>query len=129
MAGPRVVPIPPADPAAKLTREFVTPEGVDLRLQLASAGERAGAFLLDVVFITLALVVLLIGAGLSAGPFGINGGEVAMRGDAIAYDDLSNFAKKLKTSKRFHDIVIRRASQSAAGTVQWEINCKADYSS
>ena len=50
-------------------------------------------------------------------------------GEAIAYDDLSNFAKKLKTSKHFHDIVIKRASQGASGTVQWEIGCKADYSS
>lgn len=31
----------------KLSRKLVTPEGVDLRLNLASAGERAGAFMID----------------------------------------------------------------------------------
>ncbi len=33
--------------AAPRTRSLITPEGVDLRLVLASAGERAAAFLLD----------------------------------------------------------------------------------
>jgi uncharacterized RDD family membrane protein YckC len=32
---------------AKLTREIITPEGVPLRFQLARAGDRAGAFLID----------------------------------------------------------------------------------
>ena len=41
---------------AKLTREMVTPEGVDLALRLAEAGERAAAFLLDILFMVLALV-------------------------------------------------------------------------
>lgn len=41
-------------------REFVTPEGVDLRLVLADASERAAAFLLDVFFIVLALIGLTI---------------------------------------------------------------------
>ncbi|PAX07043.1 RDD family protein [Sphingomonas lenta] len=39
-------------------RSFVTPEGVDLRLELGSAGARAGAFMLDTVMI---LVVLVLG--------------------------------------------------------------------
>ena len=56
-------------------------------------------------------------------------GDLSLKGEAIAYDDLSNFAKKLKGSRHFHDIVIKRASQGATGTVQWEIGCKADYSS
>lgn len=43
-----------------LRRRFVTPEGVDLQLELGSAGARAAAFLLDVVII----VVLLIAATL-----------------------------------------------------------------
>jgi uncharacterized RDD family membrane protein YckC len=41
-------------------RRMVTPEGLDLRLTLASAGERASAFLLDGVIIVIALVVLSI---------------------------------------------------------------------
>jgi uncharacterized RDD family membrane protein YckC len=50
---------------AKMQREMVTPEGVDLRLRLGDAGERASAFFLDMLFMglfllamTLALVVL-----------------------------------------------------------------------
>jgi uncharacterized RDD family membrane protein YckC len=55
-------------------REFVTPEGVDLGLHLGSVGERAGAFLLDLLIIagvlvafTLVTIFLIIGAA-SSGP-------------------------------------------------------------
>lgn len=48
---------------ASLRRSFVTPEGVDLRLELASAGTRASAFMIDVIFI---LVVLILGTILIA---------------------------------------------------------------
>lgn len=50
--------------AAGQFREFVTPEGVDLRLRVGAAGERAAAFLLDAVFIVTVLVVFvfLVGA-------------------------------------------------------------------
>ena len=41
-------------------RELVTPEGVDLRLVLAEASERAGAFLLDAVFIVLSLIAFTL---------------------------------------------------------------------
>lgn len=54
----------------RLIRELVTPEGVDLRLQLGDAGQRAGAFLLDAVFIIgglIALTLAAIGAGIAAG--------------------------------------------------------------
>jgi uncharacterized RDD family membrane protein YckC len=60
----------------RLVREFVTPEGVDLRLRLGSAGERAGAFLLDVAIIvatliglTLTVVLVFAGSGLKSGEF------------------------------------------------------------
>ena len=43
-----------------LRRNFVTPEGVDLKLELGSAGTRAGAFLLDGLFILVVLIVLTI---------------------------------------------------------------------
>ena len=43
-------------------RRFVTPEGVDLRLELASAGARAGAFAIDVVMIVLILVIATLAA-------------------------------------------------------------------
>jgi uncharacterized RDD family membrane protein YckC len=50
-------------------RTFVTPEGVDLKLDIASVGERAGAMMLDLVFIVLTLVVftLLLLFGLFGG--------------------------------------------------------------
>ncbi len=54
----------------RFARELVTPEGVDLRIVLADAGERISAFLLDVLFIVLALVALtlvVIAAGLATG--------------------------------------------------------------
>jgi uncharacterized RDD family membrane protein YckC len=41
-------------------RTFVTPEGVDLRLDIATMGERAAAFVLDLVIMLLTLVVFTI---------------------------------------------------------------------
>ncbi len=46
-----------------LRRSFVTPEGVDLQLELGSAGNRAAAFLLD----CLALLVILVAATVAIG--------------------------------------------------------------
>ena len=47
-----------------LRRSFVTPEGVDLRLELGSAGARAAAFLLDAVMILVVVIVATIAIGL-----------------------------------------------------------------
>ena len=56
-----------ASPAsASMVRALVTPEGVDLRLTLASAGERAAALLLDLTIIIVALIILTIVAVASA---------------------------------------------------------------
>jgi uncharacterized RDD family membrane protein YckC len=41
-----------------LKRSFVTPEGVDLQLELGSAGARAAAFMLDAVMILFVLIVM-----------------------------------------------------------------------
>ena len=43
-----------------LKRSFITPEGVDLRLELGSAGTRAGAFMIDLILMVVALVVMTI---------------------------------------------------------------------
>ncbi len=64
----------------KLTRAFVTPEGVDLRLQLADASQRAGAFLVDAaimvaVLIVASIVIGLVGVGALAAA-GLKGAEV-----------------------------------------------------
>ena len=53
------------------TRRLITPEGVDLRLVLGEAGGRAGAFLLDLLFIVLALVAGLLLIALTAAAMGL----------------------------------------------------------
>jgi uncharacterized RDD family membrane protein YckC len=49
---------------ASLRRSFVTPEGVDLRLELASAGSRAGAFILDIIILFISLILVTVAIGL-----------------------------------------------------------------
>lgn len=44
----------------RLRRAFVTPEGVDLRLELATGGSRAGAFMIDAVIMVILLVVVTV---------------------------------------------------------------------
>ncbi|MEI9849808.1 MAG: RDD family protein [Sphingomonas sp.] len=56
-----------AGAASRFERQFVTPEGVDLRLTLGSASARATAFLIDVTIIVVVLIVLTLGlAAMSA---------------------------------------------------------------
>ncbi|MDB5481617.1 MAG: hypothetical protein JWO83_2670 [Caulobacteraceae bacterium] len=57
-------------PAPPFLRRLITPEGLDLRLTLASAGERASAYLLDLAIMAAALIaltVLAIVLGLAVG--------------------------------------------------------------
>ncbi|MEO7634956.1 MAG: RDD family protein [Sphingomicrobium sp.] len=51
-----------------LSRTFITPEGVDLRLQLGSAGSRAAAFLIDTVLMALLLAAVTVALLLMAVP-------------------------------------------------------------
>lgn len=44
----------------KKTRQFITPEGVDLELKIASSGLRFGALLIDVVLILLILILFTL---------------------------------------------------------------------
>lgn len=46
---------------ARRDRDLLTPEGVPLRFTLAGAGDRLAAFLIDLMFISIATVVLAIG--------------------------------------------------------------------
>ena len=57
----------PQAPAPPEVREFVTPEGVDLRLRIGGAGERAAAFILDAVFLLIAVIALTFLASAAAG--------------------------------------------------------------
>ena len=51
---------------ASMRRGFVTPEGVDLQLELGTAGARAGAFILDSVMILIVLIVMTVGIAFTA---------------------------------------------------------------
>jgi uncharacterized RDD family membrane protein YckC len=53
-------------PGANQLRELVTPEGIDLRLRVGTAGERAAAFMLDAVFLIVTLIVFVILVGFAA---------------------------------------------------------------
>ena len=53
-----------------LRRTFITPEGVDLRLELGSAGSRAGAFLIDFIMMIVALGVMTFALIYTATGFG-----------------------------------------------------------
>jgi uncharacterized RDD family membrane protein YckC len=55
----------PVQPAE--VRHLVTPEGVDLRLRIGTAGERASGFLLDAVFLITALIVFSLCAAFAVG--------------------------------------------------------------
>ena len=49
-----------------MRRTFVTPEGVDLQLELGSAGSRAAAFMIDAIIILVLLIVMSVSIGLTA---------------------------------------------------------------
>jgi len=52
--------------ARSLRRSFVTPEGVDLGLELAGAGARATAFMLDAAIMVTTLIIMTLIIGFSA---------------------------------------------------------------
>ena len=63
-----------------LKRTFITPEGVDLRLELGSAGSRAAAFMIDMIIMVVALVALTLGLlylfSATTNPGGSGAGEI-----------------------------------------------------
>jgi uncharacterized RDD family membrane protein YckC len=59
---PKPPPVPP-DPTSRAAREFVTPEGVDLRLRLGEVSDRAAALVIDLLIIVATLVVFTIVVG------------------------------------------------------------------
>lgn len=85
-----------AEPVAPRTeRAFVTPEGVDLRLNIGGAGQRAGAFLLDAAIIIGALVAVTLACafafGAGAATIGVTGGEMIAVIWLIVFFLLRNF--------------------------------------
>lgn len=57
---------PSRSSTAGLRRRFITPEGVDLNIELGTAGARAGAFLLDAIMMLGVLILATIAIGLMA---------------------------------------------------------------
>lgn len=57
---PAVVSLPGVAAPAAFQRRLVTPEGLDLRLVLATAGERASAWLLDALIMVAVLIVMSV---------------------------------------------------------------------
>jgi uncharacterized RDD family membrane protein YckC len=60
------LPNAPYDATHPLRRRFVTPEGVDLKIELGTAGARAGAFVLDALMMIGVLILATIGIGMLA---------------------------------------------------------------
>jgi uncharacterized RDD family membrane protein YckC len=58
-----------------LKRTFITPEGVDLRLELGAAGTRAGAFMIDMILMIIALAAMTFGLFYIFSSTGKAGGE------------------------------------------------------
>jgi uncharacterized RDD family membrane protein YckC len=67
-----------ADPGESRVRAFVTPEGVDLRLRIADAAERAVGYVLDLVFINATLLVLTLAALGAVSVFHAEAQEIAV---------------------------------------------------
>jgi uncharacterized RDD family membrane protein YckC len=63
---------------SRRVRQLITPEGVDLRLELADASERAGAFLIDVAVMVGSLIVFTMLAAYAFGAAGFKSGEPVM---------------------------------------------------
>ncbi|MEZ5945728.1 MAG: RDD family protein [Hyphomonas sp.] len=59
---------------SKMTRVLVTPEGAAIRLKLATAAERAGAFAIDVAIQWAIVIASLLGLSALSGPFGMGSG-------------------------------------------------------
>jgi type IV pilus assembly protein PilN len=63
------------------------------------------------------------------GDFDEKAGQASIKGFAVAYEDLSAFVQKMKASKYFSDVSIKKASQKTdSGSVDWEIICRVNYS-
>lgn len=79
----------------KTERPFITPEGVDLRLHIGDAGQRAAAFLLDagiIIGVLIAFTLALIFTGVGAiGAAGLAGAELVAVLWLVVFFLLRNF--------------------------------------
>lgn len=72
----------------RFERTLVTPEGVALRLRIADAGQRAGAFLIDGAIIIASIIVLVLIAGAAMGAF--SGPQPAAEGEMSAGQEVAS---------------------------------------
>lgn len=75
----------------KLVRELHTPEGAILKLNIASAGERAGAFIIDFIIIILTLIIAIFTFAYIASGLGFRGNYIAYAITAVFLFLLRNF--------------------------------------
>jgi uncharacterized RDD family membrane protein YckC len=62
--------------ARRRRRTLVTPEGIDLRLEIASVGQRLGALILDLLIIFGVIIAFTIAAGVGLGSMGRSSAEM-----------------------------------------------------
>lgn len=72
-------------------RSLVTPEGVDLSLSLAEFGQRAGAFMVDLIMMVLILIGFSILCGIFIASIGIRGIEIGVVVWLLGFFLLRNF--------------------------------------
>jgi len=68
-----------------LKRTFITPEGVDLRLELGSAGNRAAAFIIDFMLMIFILGAITFGLAYLASATGRSGAEGVIKTIAVIW--------------------------------------------
>jgi len=61
----------------KFDRKLVTPEGAELTLKLGSAGQRAGAFIIDWIIIIVMFLIIIFGINEISKGLGQNGDQIA----------------------------------------------------
>ncbi|MBK8199446.1 MAG: RDD family protein [Acidobacteria bacterium] len=76
---------------AKMTRRLVTPEGAAIQLKLASASERAGAFLIDVAIQWAIVIATLLGLGTIASAMSNGGANFAFAFWMVFFFFVRNF--------------------------------------
>jgi uncharacterized RDD family membrane protein YckC len=76
---------------ARQRRTLVTPEGVDLSLSLANAGQRVAAFLFDLLAMGCGLLILLVLCNFVAEWFGWTGREIALVVGLLGFFVLRSF--------------------------------------
>ncbi|OYW85233.1 MAG: hypothetical protein B7Z22_08970, partial [Hyphomonas sp. 32-62-5] len=76
---------------SKLIRRLITPEGAAIRLKLATAGERAGAFLIDVAIQWVIVIATLFGLSALIGTLSPGSANIAFAFWLVFFFFVRNF--------------------------------------